>query len=110
MDKDTFDELVKGFISYGWMVALAMFGGLVKILDQLNRSKEPQPLTKMLLNFLTGISMSAFAGIITVLICQYWSFNPFLSGMLVGISGYLGGKSIDTMVLIWKSIMSGGKP
>ena len=106
---NTFAEAISAIITYGWIVAIAMLGGLVKFIRKLNESKEPKPLQCIFLRFAGEMVISAFAGIITVLICLYWGFPIVLIGALAGISGHLGGKAIDTFELIWKSIISGGK-
>lgn len=47
MDKETLKEIVTGLITYGWMIALAMLGGLVAFIRRLNQSKEPKPLKEI---------------------------------------------------------------
>ena len=40
----TFAEALTAIITYGWIIAIAMLGGLVKFIRKLNESKEPKPL------------------------------------------------------------------
>lgn len=105
----TLAEALTAIITYGWIVAIAMLGGLVKFIRKLNESKEPKPLRYIFLRFAGEMIISSFAGIITVLICLYWEMPTVLIGVLAGVSGHLGGKAIDTFEAIWKSIISGGK-
>ncbi|WP_151965029.1 phage holin family protein [Acinetobacter soli] len=109
MDKDSLKEIITGLITYGWMIALAMMGGLVSFIRRLNESKEPKPLSQIFLRLMGEMIISSFAGIITVLLCIYWDMPLVLIGVLAGVAGHLGGKAIDTFVLIWRTIMSGGK-
>lgn len=109
MDKDSLKEIITGLITYGWMIALAMMGGLVSFIRRLNESKEPKPLSQIFFRLMGEMIISSFAGIITVLLCIYWDMPLVLIGVLAGVAGHLGGKAIDTFVLIWRTIMSGGK-
>lgn len=109
MDKETLREFITGLITYGWIIGLSMFGGLVAFIRRLNQSPEPQPLRLIFWRLTGELIVSAFAGIITVLLCIYWNMPLVLIGVLAGIAGHLGGKAIDTFVLIWKSVISGGK-
>ncbi len=109
VDKETLKEIVTGLITYGWMIALAMLGGLVAFIRRLNQSKEPKPLKEIFMRLFGELIISAFAGIITVLLCIYWDMPLVLIGVLAGMAGHLGGKAIDTFVLIWKAVVSGGK-
>lgn len=109
MDKITFKEIIAAILAYGWMIALAMLGGLVKFIRQLNESREPKPLKVIFVRFTGEMIISAFAGIITVLICVYWKLDLPIMAALAGVAGHLGGKAIDTFIVIWKSIISGGK-
>ena len=109
MDKETLREIVTVLITYGWIVALSMFGGLVAFIRKLNQSPEPQPLITIFWRLTGELIISAFAGIITVLLCIYWEMPLVLIGVLAGVAGHLGGKAIDTFILIWKAVISGGK-
>jgi len=109
VDKESLKEIITGLITYGWIIALSMLGGLVAFIRRLNQSKEPKPLNEIFMRLFGELIISAFAGIITVLLCIYWNMPLVLIGVLAGIAGHLGGKAIDTFVLIWKSIISGGK-
>ncbi|EMB4943193.1 phage holin family protein [Acinetobacter baumannii] len=109
MDKETVREIVTGLITYGWMIALAMFGGLVSFIRRLNQSKDPKPLKEIFMRLVGELIISAFAGVITVLLCIYWKMPLVLIGVLAGMAGHLGSKAIDTFVLIWRAIVSGGK-
>ncbi len=109
MDKLTIREILAGLLIYGWIIVLSMFGGLVAFIRRLNQQQEPQPLNVIFWRLAGELIVSAFAGIITVLLCIYWNMPLVLIGVLAGVAGHLGGKAIDTFVLIWKSVISGGK-
>lgn len=91
-------------------IILAMFGGLVAFIRKLNESTSPLPLKVIFMRLIGELIISAFAGLMVYLLCQYLSFNVFLTAMMVGIAGNLGGRAIDTIVVIWRSIITGGKP
>lgn len=90
-------------------IVLAMFGGLVAFIRKLNQSTKPLPLKVIFMRLLGELTISAFAGLMVYLLCQYWGLNQLLTGVMVGIAGHLGGKAIDTVILIWRAIMTGGK-
>ena len=91
-------------------VILAMFGGLVAFIRKLNESTTPLPMRVIFMKLIGELTVSAFAGLMVYLLCRYWGFPELLTGFAAGIAGHLGGKAIDTFVLIWRSIISGGKP
>ncbi|MFC3902548.1 phage holin family protein [Acinetobacter marinus] len=109
MDKDAFKEIFTIFITYGWIIAVAMLGGLVKFIQNLNESQEKKPLKAVFARLAGEMIVSAFTGIITILLCLYWEMPLVLIGAMAGVAGHLGGKAIDTFILIWKSIVTGGK-
>ena len=91
-------------------VTIAMFGGLVSFIRKLNESTTPLSLRVIFMKLLGELTVSAFAGLMVYLLCRYWGFPDLLTGFAAGIAGHLGGKAIDTFTLIWKAIITGGKP
>lgn len=103
-------EAINAVLTATLFVLLAMFGGLVAFIRKLNQSTAPLPLKVVFMRLTGELIISAFAGLMVYLLCRYWGFNELLTGVMVGIAGHLGGKAIDTVILIWRSIITGGKP
>ena len=50
--------------------------------------------------------ISAFAGLITYWLCQYWGLHQAMTAVFVATSGHLGGKSIDAIGRIWMGVLN----
>ena len=92
-------QIVTTGAGYVWFVVLAAWGGTVNYIRRV-KSKE----TKFNIYELVGEwSISAFAGVVTALICQEMDISPLMTYALVAISGHLGGRSIDTFEAMFSS-------
>ena len=96
------------FLTYLWVIVVSMFGGLVSFIRRRNATT-PRPPLKEQLGILFGeLAISAFAGLITYWLCQYWGLESALTAVFIAVSGHLGGKSIDAAGRIWLGIIDKG--
>lgn len=85
------DPLSYGILTYVWVFALAVLGGVVGFLRKL---QEGVTRAFNVVEFLGEIVTSAFAGIITFWFCESAGFNPLLTAAFVGISGHMGSRAL----------------
>ena len=79
------------FITYGWVFALAILGGVVSFMRKLQLGH-----TRVfnLVEFVGEIVTSAFAGVITFWMCEHSGLSPLVTAAFVGISGHMGSRAI----------------
>lgn len=92
-------------LTYLWVMLIAMFGGLVSFIRRINKRTTPMPLRRLFITLAGELVISAFAGLITYWLCQYWGLHPAMTAVFVATSGHLGGKSIDAIGRIWMSVL-----
>jgi uncharacterized membrane protein YeaQ/YmgE (transglycosylase-associated protein family) len=85
------DPTSYSFLTYGWVFALAILGGVVSFMRKLQSGH-----TKIfnLVEFLGEIVTSAFAGVIAFWLCENAEFSPLSTACIVGISGHMGSRAI----------------
>lgn len=89
---------------YFWFVILAMWGGTVNYIRRVKKDG----LNFSIFELVGEWSISAFAGVVTALVCQEMNISPLMTYALVAISGHLGGKTIDMFETMFKSRMDKG--
>lgn len=79
------------FITYGWVFALAILGGVVSFVRKLQLGH-----TRVfnLVEFIGEIVTSAFAGVLTFWMCEHSGLSPLITAAFVGISGHMGSRAI----------------
>lgn len=79
------------FITYGWVFALAILGGVVSFMRKLQLGH-----TRVfnLIEFIGEIVTSAFAGVLTFWMCEHSGLSPLVTAAFVGISGHMGSRAI----------------
>lgn len=75
---------------YIWVIAMSIWGGIIKYLSILNHGK----LTFKISCFLSEIFISSFAGIIAFLFCESANINHLYSAALIGVTGHMGSRAI----------------
>ena len=98
--------IVMPILTYLWVALIAMFGGLVSFIRKLNKRTVPMPLRRLFLTLAGELVISAFAGLITYWLCQYWGLHQAMTAVFVATSGHLGGKSIDAIGHIWMGVLN----
>lgn len=87
----TNDPLETPLKQYGFMLAIALLGGLVSWVAKVRRG-EASPWNIMQL---TGeLATSAFAGLICFWLCQWGNVPGPLMACLVGVAGHMGTRAI----------------
>jgi len=79
------------FITYGWVFALAILGGVVSFMRKLQLGH-----TRVfnLVEFIGEIVTSAFAGVLTFWMCEHSGLSPLMTAAFVGISGHMGSRAL----------------
>lgn len=87
------DPLDYSLRQYGFMLGVALLGGLVSWWAKVRRG-EAAPWN--LLQLIGELCTSAFAGLLAFWICEWTSSPPLLTAAVVGISGHMGTRAIQT--------------
>jgi len=79
------------FITYGWVFALAILGGVVSFMRKLQLGH-----TRVfnLVEFIGEIVTSAFAGVLTFWMCEHANISPLMTAAFVGVSGHMGSRAL----------------
>lgn len=81
-------------ITYLWVFALSILGGVVSFYNKL---KKGHTRVFNIMELIGEIGTSAFAGIITFYLCEWAEISPMLTAAFVGISGHMGSRAIFKM-------------
>lgn len=84
------DPLSYSMLTYIWIFALAMFGGVANYVRKMNG----QAMKFSLFAMLGDLVVSAFAGLVAFFLCESAAVNPMAEAALVGMSGHMGSRSI----------------
>jgi len=79
------------FITYGWVFALAILGGVVSFMRKIQQGHSR---AFNLIEFIGEIVTSAFAGVLTFWMCEHASLSPLVTAAFVGISGHMGSRAL----------------
>lgn len=85
------DPTSYSFLTYGWVFALAIAGGIVSFYRKLQKGSVR---VFNVVEFVGELVTSAFAGVITFWLCENASLSPLVTAALVGISGHMGSRAI----------------
>lgn len=88
MDKD---PLTYSLITYGWVLGLAIWGGLVNFY---HKSKKGMVRAWNVTEFIGEIATSALSGIITFYLCEIAQTPQLLSAVFIAVSGHMGSRLI----------------
>lgn len=87
-EKDPFTFSV---LTYLWVMALAMWGGVV---NYLRKVRDGAVHSFSIIYFLGELFTSGFIGVLTFWLCEYSQLHPLLSAIFIGISGHMGSRAI----------------
>lgn len=88
------DPSTYGLLTYAWVVALSMWGGLASFFRKLREGKvRPFNISELV----GELVVSGLAGIITFFLCEWSNTSQLLSAALVGISGHMGSRAMFAM-------------
>lgn len=85
------DPLSYSALTYMWVFALAVLGGVVNFMRKL---QEGHARAFNIIEFIGEIVTSAFAGVITFWLCENAGFSPLVTAAFVGVSGHMGSRAI----------------
>lgn len=85
------DPSTYGLITYVWVLALASWGGVVGYIRKVGAGEIHR---YSFTEFVGEIVTSAFAGMLTFLLCEAAGMTPLLTAAFVGISGHMGSRAI----------------
>jgi hypothetical protein len=71
------------------MAMLAAFGAVARLLSQ----KDNAPVG--IANMISGCLVASFSGVMAYFVCDYFVFQPNLSFVISGISGWIGPQMLD---------------
>jgi hypothetical protein len=80
--------------TYGFMLFIAVLGGVVSYYAKVRSGEIP---AASVMHLIGEITTSAFAGLVTFWVCEYLNVPQILTAPLVGVSGHLGAKAISMM-------------
>lgn len=83
-------ELVTQLITFAWVMGLSAWGGAIGYIHKIFQHK----LKFSIWRFLGELSISAFVGVITFLLCDSADFGWETTAAFVGISGHMGARAI----------------
>lgn len=85
------DPTSYSLITYGWVFALAILGGVVSFIQKLQAGH-----TRVfnIIEFIGEIVTSAFAGVLTFWMCEHAELSPLVTAAFVGVSGHMGSRAI----------------
>lgn len=85
------DPMAYSLKTYGFMLGISIFGGLVSFYAKVKRGEAQYTSATVLIG---EICTSAFAGLLTFWLCEWANSPQILTAPLVGIAGHLGAKAI----------------
>jgi len=85
------DPLSYSLITYGWVMFLSMWGGVVSFREKVRKGVSKN---FNLVELIGEISASAFVGILTFYLCEWSEINKLLEPAIIGISGHMGTRGI----------------
>lgn len=78
-------------LTYLWVIALSVWGGIVHHIKKLKSGT----VTRFSFSELIGdIVISGFIGVMTFYLCEYANFDELLTAFLVGISSHMGTRGL----------------
>lgn len=85
------DPTSYSLLTYSWVFALAILGGIVNFMRKLQTG---QARIFNVVELIGEIVTSAFAGCITFWLCENADISPLITAALVGISGHMGSRAL----------------
>lgn len=85
------DPLTYSVLTYGWVVILSMWGGLV---NYHYKMREGVVTRFQITEFVGDLTTSGFSGMITFYLCEYANLPQVLTAALVGVAGHMGARGI----------------
>ncbi len=94
------DSLPASLITWALVIGLSCWGGLIRYLSRVRMGQEFS-FAWMLVSMVT----SAFAGVLTYLLCCAAGISGPMAGAMVGISGWMGTEALNSLEALWRKHM-----
>ncbi len=94
MDKGPFDS---SLWTYLWVGIISVWGGIVSFVGKLNSG---QARVFNITELIGEVVTSGFAGLLTYLMCEASGVSPYITAVLVGISGHMGSRALF-LIELW---------
>lgn len=95
------------FLTYLWVVFFALWGGFVRILQELKG--EERTWREIFWLFFSEMSVSLFVGVLTFYLSELAGFPPLYTVIMVSISSYMGGRSLVVFKALFKAFWAAMK-
>ena len=79
------------YITYAWVIWLAVWGGIVNFWHKLKTGKAR---AFNVTEFIGEIVTSGFVGVLTFWLCEAGGISPLMTAVFVAISGHMGARAI----------------
>lgn len=83
-------RLIADSMGFIWLVLLALWGGTASYVTRIRKAGAPFRLIELIGEW----SISGFAGVITMMICNGFGYSFYMTAALTGIAGHLGGRAV----------------
>jgi len=91
--------LVDAGLGYAWFALLAVWGGTVNYIRRVRRNNQKFSIVELVGEW----TISAFAGVITALLCSEMGMSLYATSALAGIAGHMGGRAIFLIEIMLQS-------
>ena len=85
------DPTTISLITYGWVILLAIWGGIV---HNIRKIRDGTVQRFSVAELVGDVVTSGFAGVVTFYLCEAAAVNGFITAAMVGISGHMGARAI----------------
>lgn len=89
--------------AYIWIFLLALLGGTASYINRLKTTETKFSLVELIGEW----TISAFAGIVTALICAEFNYSFYVTAAMAGIAGHMGGRGVLVMEKIFVKRLGG---
>jgi len=101
------DPLSFSYLTYMWVVFFAMWGGFVRILQELKG--ENRSWRELAWLFFSEMTVSLFVGVLTFYLCELAKFDRLYAVFMISISSYMGGRSLVVFKALFKAFWTAMK-
>lgn len=85
------DPFAYSFLTYIWVMALSMWGGVV---SYVRKVRDGTVHSFSIVYFIGELFTAGFIGVLTFWMCEYSGMHPLLSAVFIGISGHMGSRGV----------------
>lgn len=101
------DPLAYSYLTYLWVSFFAIWGGLVRVLQEMKG--EQRTWRQIVWLVITETSVSLFVGVLTFYLGELAGFQPLYTVIMVSIASYMGGRSLVVFKALFKAFWTAAK-